>query len=143
MGYRLSDVNFGNINLRNGAYDKYDAYNQSKLCNVLFSRELAKRLQDTNINAYSLHPGAINTDIKRYISSSEGVSRFLLMTPEMGSQTTLYCALDDQLDNESGFHYENCRRVQHMVGQSVDDSIAHKLWELSADLVALETHLTI
>ncbi|CAG2109543.1 unnamed protein product [Medioppia subpectinata] len=150
----IGKIHLDNINLRNGIYDKAFSYGQSKLANVLFSRELAKRLRHSNINTYSLHPGAIDTDFVRHIENSdtgEGVGaaikrwykRNLLMTPLMGSQTTLYCVLDDELADQTGYYYDNCRRVDYMIPEANDDKTAKSLWELSCDLVKLEEHLRI
>ncbi|CAG2102065.1 unnamed protein product [Medioppia subpectinata] len=142
-GYGLGKVNFTNINLRNGVYNRLDGYNNSKLCQVLFNRELARRLNNIHINTYSLNPGAIDTDIKRHTVNSSFISRLVLMSPELGSQTTLYCALENALDNESGFHYDNCRRVKHMAPNGTDNAVAGKLWDLSVQLVQLEPEFRI
>ncbi|XP_054152566.1 retinol dehydrogenase 11-like [Oppia nitens] len=150
-GHQLGDINLNNIMLRNGAYSPMIAYGQSKLANVLFTRELARRLTSTNVNnvnVYSLNPGAIQTDLARHSDMSKGsvgkfIQRYFFMKPCMGSQTTLYCSLDEQLDNESGFYYNNCRRVTSMVSTATDDHTARKLWDLSVDLVGLEKHLEI
>ena len=109
-GYKFGKIHFENINLENGIYSAFEAYNQSKLANVLFTRQLAKRLgTDSNIKTFSIHPGLIDTDISRHIflkALNKYFSKFLLLSPEMGAQTTLYCALDRSLDFESGHHYE-------------------------------------
>ncbi|CAG2182472.1 unnamed protein product [Oppiella nova] len=112
-GHGLGRIHLNNINLRNGDYHPWFAYGQSKLANVLFSRELAKRLRHTNINAYSLNPGAIDTDLSRHYRKTDDktkgkgfLKKNLLMTPFMGSQTTLYCALEEDLDDETGYYYE-------------------------------------
>ena len=107
--HMLGKIDFNNINLRNNTYTPFKAYSQSKLANVLFTRELANRLgRNSNINVYSLHPGGINTDLQRHISENFFIQIFkktFLLTVEMGSQTTLYCALEESLQNESGFYY--------------------------------------
>ena len=109
----LGEIHLNNINLRNGDYHPFLAYGQSKLANVLFSRELAKRLRHTYINTYSLHPGVIDTDLSRHIGETDDklkgqgfMRRNLYLTPFMGSQTTLYCALEEDLDDETGYYYE-------------------------------------
>ncbi|CAG2105788.1 unnamed protein product, partial [Medioppia subpectinata] len=149
-GHQFGQINLQNINLRNGAYHNFFAYGQSKLANVLFSRELAKRLRHSNINTYSLNPGAIDTDLQRHVDPSAATAtdkswfrRNFFMTPFMGSQTTLYCALDDELADQTGYYYDNCRRVDHMIPEANDDKTAKSLWELSCDLVKLEEHLKI
>ncbi|CAG2109577.1 unnamed protein product, partial [Medioppia subpectinata] len=150
--YKFGRIHLDNINLRNGAYDNLYAYAQSKLANILFTRELAKRLRHSNITAYCLHPGVINTNLSRHVDNPElhetkgqtnrgwFYNKFF-MTPLMGSQTTLYCALEDKLANESGFYYNNCVRVDHMTPEANDDSTAKSLWELSCDLCKSERRL--
>ena len=106
----LGKIHFNNINLRNNTYTPFKAYSQSKLANVLFTRELANRLgRNSNISVYCLHPGVINTDIMRHSSDNIFVKIFkkiFFISPQLGSQTTLYCALEESLQNESGFYYE-------------------------------------
>ncbi|CAG2173112.1 unnamed protein product, partial [Oppiella nova] len=125
----------------------------SKLANVLFSRELAKRLRHTYINTYSLHPGVIDTDLGRHVGETDDklkgkgfkgfMRRNLLLTPFMGSQTTLYCALEEDLDDETGYYYDNCQRIDYMIPEANDDKTAKALWKLSEDFVKLEDHLRI
>ncbi|CAG2168991.1 unnamed protein product, partial [Oppiella nova] len=85
----------------------YLAYCQSKLAIILFTRELATRLTNTRINTYSLNTGAVSTDLQKHSYSlvERVLKRYCVLNPFMGSQTTLYCVLDDSLDNESGFYY--------------------------------------
>ncbi|CAG2109542.1 unnamed protein product [Medioppia subpectinata] len=153
-GHNFGKIHLDNINLRNGEYNNILAYGQSKLANVLFSRELAKRLRHSNINTYCVHPGSIHTEFNRHMdksTSKEGVraaimgwfNHNLLLTPLMGSQTTLYCALEDEIADETGYYYNNCRRVDHMIPEANDDRTAKSLWVLSCDLVKLEDHLRI
>jgi NAD(P)-dependent dehydrogenase (short-subunit alcohol dehydrogenase family) len=103
-------IHFENINLGNNAYFPRKAYSQSKLANILFTRELAKRLgKNSNIRVYCLHPGIIRTDLMRHIPRNVFIN-FLVNTffidVEKGAQTTLFCALEKSLDNETGFYYE-------------------------------------
>jgi len=114
-GHLVGKINFDNINLLNGVYAPTKAYAQSKLANVLFSRELARRLggADSNVKTYCLHPGPVNTELQRHVYNAEGstssagkaIMKCVGLTPEMGAQTTLYCALEPSLDTESGAYY--------------------------------------
>ncbi|XP_054152558.1 retinol dehydrogenase 11-like [Oppia nitens] len=113
IGHMLGNIYFDNINLVNGAYKPFKAYNQSKLANVMFTSELARRLGKTtsgqSVKAYAVHPGFVDTQVLRHISmggqiGSKVVKKFLLK-PEMGCQTILYCILDDSVANESGYFY--------------------------------------
>jgi NAD(P)-dependent dehydrogenase (short-subunit alcohol dehydrogenase family) len=103
-------IHFENINLRNNVYSPSKAYSQSKLANVLFTRELAKRLgKNSNIKVYCLHPGIIRTDLWRHSKSNallKFISKIFFINAELGAQTTLYCALEESLENETVFYYE-------------------------------------
>jgi NAD(P)-dependent dehydrogenase (short-subunit alcohol dehydrogenase family) len=103
-------IHFENINLGNNAYTPLKAYCQSKLANILFTRELAKRLgKNSNIKVYCLQPGFIRSDLWRHsnnISFFSFISRIFFIDVEKGAQTTLFCVLEESLDNETGFYYE-------------------------------------
>ncbi len=108
--HMIGKIHFENMNLGNNAYFPRKAYSQSKLANILFTRELAKRLgKNSNIRVYCLHPGIIRTDLMRHIPRNVFIN-FLVNTffidVEKGAQTTLFCALEKSLDNETGFYYE-------------------------------------
>ncbi|CAG2183675.1 unnamed protein product, partial [Oppiella nova] len=136
------EINFGDIQSEKG-YDKYRAYSQSKLANILFTRELAVRLAGTAITCYALHPGLVNTDLQRHLDGCLSVmftlfNRIVQIDAELGAQTTHYCALEPSLANETGRYYKNCSRVDSMVDNAVDDLAAKKLWELSCKAVDIE-----
>ncbi|XP_054915863.1 dehydrogenase/reductase SDR family member 13-like [Poeciliopsis prolifica] len=110
-------------------------YADSKLCNVLFTYELAKRLKGTTVTCYSLHPGVIKTDIIRNTSPVFqlvvlNILRFFMKTPLQGSQTTLHCALHEGIEHLSGRHFSNCT-VRDVLAKARDPITAKKLWEIS------------
>ena len=94
--------------------------------------------------------GLINTELTRHGNRLVKVFKFLmqpmLISPELGCQTTLYCSLDEQAANESGFFYANCTKLvndswlmdNNLTTKAYDDLAAKKLWDLSCDLVKLE-----
>ncbi|CAG2112329.1 unnamed protein product, partial [Medioppia subpectinata] len=141
----LGKIHFDNINLKNGVYRPMKAYSQSKLAIILSTQEMSRRLgTDSSVTVYSLHPGVIQTEITRHFP----LYLYLFLKPfmvsiETGTQTTLYCALEESIENESGFYYENCQRLDNMVSQAIDAKNAQKLWDLSSDLVQLEDQLKI
>ena len=108
MAHLMGKIHFENVNLRNKAYDPSKAYGQSKLANILFTRELAKRLgPKSTVKAYALHPGVIASDLDRHLPKLyKLVMKIFYINNELGAQTTLFCALDERLDNESGHYYE-------------------------------------
>jgi len=97
-------IHFENINLRNNAYSPSKAYSQSKLVNVLFTREFAKRLtKNNNIKVYCLHPGIIRTDLMRHWTTNvlkNFIVKVFFIDVEIEVQNTLYCALEQSLENE-------------------------------------------
>ena len=146
-------IRFDDINMEN-RYDCLKAYAQSKLANILFTRELAKRLNGTNIRAYSLHPGFVDTNLGHGDHLYNIIRRLTIVgyiPPELGCQTILYCALDDKLANQSGHYYANCTKFVHknfamsnyISSRAVDDVSAEKLWNLSCQLVKLENKYNI
>ena len=149
----LGKIRFDDINMEN-RYDCLKAYAQSKLANILFTRELAKRLNGTNIRSYSLHPGVVDTNLGHdhslYIITRR-LTTVWYIPPELGCQTILYCALDDKLANQSGHYYANCTKFQnknfaisnYIPNRAVDDVSAEKLWNFSCQLVKLENKYNI
>ncbi|XP_054153466.1 retinol dehydrogenase 12-like [Oppia nitens] len=148
--HKFGKIYFENIHLRNGAYEMNRAYAQSKLANILFTRELARRLgRESTVTVYALHPGIIATEFLRYDDSpirrmiNKLMIRFIGLTPDLGAQTTLYCAVDESLDNQTGHYYDNCRRIDSLLSHVTDNKSAEKLWDLSSDLVKLDPQYNI
>uniref|UniRef100_H3CA82 Dehydrogenase/reductase (SDR family) member 13a, tandem duplicate 2 n=1 Tax=Tetraodon nigroviridis TaxID=99883 RepID=H3CA82_TETNG len=118
----------------------FQAYCSSKLCNVLFTHELAKRLRGSDVTCYSVHPGIVRTELSRHVSLwqklfIEPVARFLFLDPEAGAQTTLHCCLQEGLEPLSG-RYFSCCSVQEVSAKARDAAAARKLWEVSEALCA-------
>ena len=106
-------------------------YATSKLANILFSRELSKKLHGTNISTYCLHPGVVDTNIwqnlpvfLKPILKLKG-----LLSPKQGAKTTLYCSLDAPQD-ESG-HYYAREKIEFPTQIARSDALAMELWERS------------
>lgn len=106
-------------------------YSVSKLANVLFSAELARRLQGTGVTTYALHPGVVASDAWRRIPQPV---RWLMMrgmwTVEQGAQTTLYCATAPELSDETGLYYDAKRQKQPST-LAKDAELAAELWRRS------------
>ncbi|XP_036380814.1 dehydrogenase/reductase SDR family member 13-like [Megalops cyprinoides] len=147
MAYRWGKIDFEALitkkDLGTGRYSWqfFQAYCNSKLCNILFTHELAKRLKGTNVTCYSVHPGIVRTELSRNVSLwqkvfIEPVARMLFLDPEAGAQTTLYCALQEGIEHLSG-RYFACCAVQEVYAKARDDAVARKLWEVSERLSGL------
>lgn len=100
-------IDFDNINMT-GVYDARLAYSRSKLANLLFTRSLAKKLEGTNVTAYSLHPGIIRTELGRHITNivMQTISRGIFIDMDYGSQTTLHCAFEEGIEKHSGHYFK-------------------------------------
>lgn len=137
-------IDFDDINYEKN-FDSMQAYAQSKLANVLHCKELAKRLENTGISVYSLHPGVINTELGRHFYAKFPkfclpffkCTQWCIKTPYHGAQTTLYCCLEDKIEGESGNYYSDCAR-KDASAQGQDAEAAKKLWELSEKMVGLK-----
>lgn len=136
------------LNLKE-SYGPMKAYIQSKLANILFTKELARRLKEANIdeiNVYSLHPGVITTEIGRHYNTTifPGASTIFqiflqpfLKNPEQGAQTTIYCSVDEKAADETGLYYKECG-VATPQWRAQDDQIAKDLWDKTCRLLHLE-----
>ncbi|XP_014285499.1 retinol dehydrogenase 11 [Halyomorpha halys] len=124
-------------------YSPTGAYARSKVANVLFTKELARRLKGTEVTAVSLHPGVVNTEIPRHLNDLyfpgaywlySKMGWWLMKSPKQGAQTTLYCALEDCV--ESGLYYDDCA-VLESSPMSNDPNVAKELWDKSLEWVKL------
>ncbi|XP_038585681.1 dehydrogenase/reductase SDR family member 13-like [Micropterus salmoides] len=147
MAYRWGHIDFNaleaNGHLGTGRYSWqfFHAYCNSKLCNMLFTHELAKRLKGTNVTCYSVHPGVVRTELSRNVSLwqkvfIEPIAHLLFLDPEAGAQTTLHCCLQEGIEHLSG-RYFSCCAVQEVSARGRDDAAARKLWEVSEKLCGL------
>lgn len=132
--------NHKDLGLGDSDWQLFQKYCHSKLCNVLFTHELAKRLQGSNVTCYSLHPGAIKTEIGRYAGFwwtmlLYPITSLFFVDPVSGAQTTLHCALQEGIENLSGRYFSSCT-VQNVQAKARDDTVAKKLWEVSERLCA-------
>ncbi|XP_062274832.1 dehydrogenase/reductase SDR family member 13-like [Scomber scombrus] len=123
------------------SWSSLKAYCNSKLCNVLFTRELANRLEGTSVTCYSLHPGVIYTELCRSMSLWQQLlmmpfAKLFFLDPDGGCQTTLHCALQEGIEPLSGRYFSNCA-LQQVAAKGRDDAVAKKLWEVSERLTGL------
>ncbi|XP_058125419.1 retinol dehydrogenase 13-like [Anopheles ziemanni] len=129
----VEDLNSAN------SYDEAKAYEQSKLANVMFTRELARRLEGTGVTVNSLHPGIVDTELMRHMGifnswfSAVFVKPFVwpfLKSPLYGAQTTLYAALDPDLQKVTGQYFSDCA-PKDVAEQAKDERVAKWLWAVS------------
>ena len=116
------------------SYSGFPAYCQSKLANVLFTKELARRLEGTGVTVNAVHPGVVATELGRHTAFSAPFNWFFGRTPEEGAKTTLWVALEAE---GTGEYYADCKaNPAAPQADKVEDQ--KKLWELSVKLTGLE-----
>lgn len=138
IAHKRGKINFDDLNSKD-SYEPGEAYDQSKLANILFTIELAERLKGTGVTVNAVHPGLVKTKIFRYMGLyNSNISSFILFpltwlvlrTPEQGAQTTLYCALAPELVNVTGKYFCDCKEAQ-IADQGLDKAAAKRLWAIS------------
>jgi NAD(P)-dependent dehydrogenase (short-subunit alcohol dehydrogenase family) len=109
-------------------------YGQSKLANILFTRELAKRLQGTGVEAFCFHPGLVNTGFNHnngtLLSIGMALVKPFARSPEKGADTLVWLADSAEADGQSGGYFTDRRRVQPSAAGN-DDEAARRLWTVS------------
>ncbi|XP_029885371.1 dehydrogenase/reductase SDR family member 13 isoform X1 [Aquila chrysaetos chrysaetos] len=122
-----------------GLLSTFQDYCDSKLANVLHARELATRLQGTQVTCYAVHPGFVNTELFRHTPLwlkplFLPLAWLFFLDAAEGAQTSLHCATQEGLERFSGRYFADCR-LQEPWPQARDDRLARALWEASERLV--------
>ncbi|MGO9060851.1 MAG: SDR family oxidoreductase [Candidatus Binataceae bacterium] len=137
--HRWGSINFDDLG---GArsYRSSCAYGQSKLANILFTYELARRLEGTGVTVNCVHPGAVATGL----GANNGALAKLLMpviglfmrSPEQGAATQIYLAASPEVEGVSGKYFVDCKPAQSNQ-ESYDTAVARRLWEVSAAMTGV------
>lgn len=121
-------------------FSGFGAYGRSKLCNILFTRELARRLAATGVTANCLHPGFVAT---RFGDRSGGLLSFAVraaknfaISPEQGAETIVYLASSPDVANVSGEYFYKCK-PETPTREAQNAADARKLWDISAELTGI------
>lgn len=136
--HRMAPLDLDDLQAERG-YAGMKVYGRSKLANVLFASELARRLDGTSVASNSLHPGVVATGFGR---NDRGWMRLLvtlagpfLVTPEKGARTSIHVAASPDLAGVSGRYFKDRREVAP-APFARDPAVARRLWEASERLVA-------
>ena len=142
-GWVDKPINYDDLNWETSKYSMTEVYGQSKLANILFAKEFGRRQHSSGIRTYSVHPGAVLTELGRDIKDklptllvpvTDYLSSLFLMTPTGGAQTILYCAVEPELSRETGLYYADCAvKTPSQTAQSRQE--AERLWQLSSETV--------
>jgi NAD(P)-dependent dehydrogenase (short-subunit alcohol dehydrogenase family) len=135
--HRGAKINFDDLQFEK-SYSGFGAYGQSKLCNVLFTNELSRRLAGTNVTANALHPGFVSTEFgKNNGPLMKLVMRLLspiAKNVEEGASTSIYLATSHEVDGLTGKYFADKRAVESDP-LTYDREIAEKLWNTSLEMV--------
>jgi NAD(P)-dependent dehydrogenase (short-subunit alcohol dehydrogenase family) len=135
--HRNASLNFDDLNLESG-YTGWRAYAQSKLANVMFTYELARRLEGAGVTANCMHPGTVNTNIFGGVKGVAGkivrLFTIFLRTPEKGADTIIWLASAPEVEGVTGKYFVD-RRERESNPQSYDREAAARLWEVSEQMV--------
>lgn len=136
----LGSIDFDDL-MGERKYSGQRAYNQSKLANVMFTYELARRLAGTGVTATVLHPGMTSTsfgseDTARGWGPLIAVMRRFMQSPERGADTSIYLASSAEAEGVTGRYFTG-RSPKESHTSSYDASTVARLWRISADLVAV------
>jgi retinol dehydrogenase 12 len=130
--YQAGGIDWDAVRRPTRSFTGMPEYAVSKLANVVFSAELGRRLQASGVTTYSLHPGAIASNIwKRVPWPFRAVmKRVFMRTPEEGARTTVYCATAPDLAGDTGAYYDACS--PRPPGRSATAELGAELWRRSA-----------
>ncbi|WP_260765318.1 SDR family NAD(P)-dependent oxidoreductase [Mycobacterium sp. SMC-4] len=153
-GHRLGDVDFDDPNWEHREYDKFAAYGASKTANVLHAVELDRRLRDSGVRAFAVHPGIVATSLARHMTEDDFESlssraragrstdarrsrpvdvTLDFTTPEFGAATQVWASVSADLDAAGGVYLSDCR-IAEAASYATDESRALALWDLSERL---------
>jgi len=139
VGHYKGHINFDDLNLEK-EYGGWKAYGQSKLALVLFTHELAKKLQGTGVTVNAVHPGTVATNIWTRPFGPAGfitaLPKLFMASPEKGAETIVYLASSPDAQSLSGEYLEKSK-VKKSSEESYDEEIAQRLWDVSAKLTRL------
>lgn len=138
-GYATEGIVFDDIMWEHRRYRQREVYGHSKLANILHAREANRRLADSGVTAYAVHPGLVRT------SFGTGGDSFLiglgikvigrwLRSPDEGADTVVWAATDSEIDREAGSYFTD-REVARSSRHARDDDQARRLWEVSEKIL--------
>uniref|UniRef100_A0A8C6TRM7 Retinol dehydrogenase 14b n=1 Tax=Neogobius melanostomus TaxID=47308 RepID=A0A8C6TRM7_9GOBI len=140
--YKYGSINFDDLNSE-ASYDKAFGYSQSKLANLLFTLELAKRLEGTGVTVNALTPGIVRTNLGRHVQIPllakplfSLASMAFFKSPLEGAQTPLYLACSPEVEGVSGKCFANCKE-EELLEKAKDPQAAKRLWDVSCEMVGI------
>jgi len=130
-------IMFDDLQQANRRFSGWKAYTQSKLANVLFAAELARRVRAEEVTVNSLHPGAVATKLLLRGLVPPWLVRRWVVTPEQGAATSIYLASSEDVSRVSGRYFDNSREKEPSA-EARDPEVAKRLWAVSEEIIETE-----
>lgn len=137
--HRFAKFDLDDLHSKRG-YSSMRVYGASKLANILYTNELARRFSGEDLRVWSLHPGAVAT---RLGANNGGIAKLLLpvlalffKTPDQGAETSIHLCSEPNLDAPNGTYFAN-KRPKSISALARDERVAARLWEESERMVGL------
>lgn len=137
--HKFAALDLDDLQTERRKYSWMRVYGTSKLANILFTNELARRLEGTGVTANCLHPGAVGSGLG---SNNGRIGKMVLpllrpffLTPEQGARTSIYLASSREVEGVTGGYFARCA-ARTPSSRARDEALAARLWEISEQLVA-------
>ena len=136
-------INFDDIQAKQH-YSGWKAYQRSKLANILFTFELARRISGTGVTANTLHPGFVRTNFLQVFDDARAgwfirrIADLIAISPEQGARTSIYLASSPEVEGTSGRYFVK-EKPAVSSPQSQDEAAAQRLWKVSEDMIGRST----
>jgi NAD(P)-dependent dehydrogenase (short-subunit alcohol dehydrogenase family) len=134
--HRRAKMRWDDLEFKAGPYSSFAAYGQSKLANILFTRELARRLEGTKVTANCLHPGVIASGFGHtyggVVSVVLRVASPFLITPEKGARTSVFLASSPEVEGVTGKYFDKCKERRPSV-EALAAGAPERLWAISEE----------
>jgi NAD(P)-dependent dehydrogenase (short-subunit alcohol dehydrogenase family) len=141
VAHRGAYINFDNLQFERGRYNGVEAYRQSKLANILFTKELARRSRGSGVTSNCFHPGGVRTNLVQnnpwYYRLIWATINPFLVSPKKGADTAIYLASSPKVAEISGEYFVN-RKPVRLLGLADDYDTAARLWKISEELTGYD-----
>ena len=136
--YQAKGIDWDAVRKKTRTITALHEYEVSKLSNVLFTKELARRLEGSDVTTYAVHPGVVATDVWRQVPPPfRWVIKRFMITPEQGAEASLRCATDPELAKQTGRYYDVGGKEKTPNRVADDVQLAGTLWAKSAEWTGL------
>jgi len=136
--YRAKKIDWSVLRDKTHSTTGLREYEVSKLANVLFTKELARKLEGSGVTTYAVHPGVVATDAWRKVPGPvRWIMKKFMVTPEQGAHSSLRTATDPALAAETGHYYDADGSEKRPSRLADDTELAHQLWQRSAEWTGL------